>query len=213
MNDKGYFGTLFDTEFRNFITPAFIKVLYVIGLVVIAFGALGVVFAGDLITVYVFWELMAVTSCVLIFARRSRKSFGAGIRYLLVHIFGGLVLLAGILLTIAHTGSIGFDTFSERHAGTWLILIGFLVNAAAPPLSAWLSDAYPEATITGGGILSAYTSKTAVYALLRGYGQASPNWDILVVVRPAAADASFDDIRTALVRLLGLIRGSVRAPT
>jgi len=144
-------------------------------------SALGAVFAGDLITLYVFWEVMAVASTMLILARRSSRSMGAGFRYVLVHILGGLLFLAGIVITYNHSGTIAFDGFNpetDKHLGTWLILIGFLVNAAAPPFSAWLSDAYPEATVTGSVILSAYTTKTAVYALIRGY----PGWDILITV-------------------------------
>ena len=145
-------------------------------------GALGAVFAGDLITLYIFWEIMAIASTMLILARRSQRSYGAAFRYVLVHILGGLFLLAGIVITFNQSGgSIAFSAFdpeTSKHAGTWLILIGFLVNAAAPPFSAWLSDAYPEGTITGSVILSAYTTKTAVYALIRGF----PGWDILLVV-------------------------------
>ncbi|RKX30866.1 MAG: Na(+)/H(+) antiporter subunit D, partial [Verrucomicrobia bacterium] len=141
-------------------------------------SALGVVFAGDLITLYVFWELMAVTSTFLILARKTGRASGAAFRYIMVHIIGGLLLLSGILITIQKTGSTGFDTFSEQNIGTWLILLGFLVNAAAPLVSAWLSDAYPEATVTGAVILSAYTTKTAVYTMIRGF----PGWEILVLV-------------------------------
>ena len=144
-------------------------------------GALGAVFAGDLITLYIFWEIMAIASTMLILARRSKRSFGAAFRYVLIHILGGLFLLAGIVITFNTSGSIAFSAFDPetgKHAGTWLILFGFLVNAAAPPFSAWLSDAYPEGTITGSIILSAYTTKTAVYALIRGF----PGWEILMVV-------------------------------
>lgn len=144
-------------------------------------SALGAVFAGDLITLYIFWEIMAVASTMLILARRSDRSLGAGFRYIMVHILGGLFLLAGIVITYTTTGSIAFHHFEPdtmKHAGTWLILLGFLVNAAAPPFSAWLSDAYPEGTVTGSVILSAYTTKTAVYALIRGF----PGWDILIFV-------------------------------
>ncbi len=141
-------------------------------------SALGVVFAGDLITLYLFWEVMAVASTMLILARKTKHSLGAGFRYILVHLAGGLCLLAGILVFIQQTGSIAFDTMSEPGLATWLILIGFLVNAAAPPLHAWLADAYPEATVTGGVILSAYTTKTAVYTLIRGF----PGWEILIVI-------------------------------
>ena len=141
-------------------------------------GALGSVFAGDIITLYVHWELMAVASTLIIFARKTDRAKGAAFRYLIVHLLGGLLFLAGMAITVTQSGSIGFENFEERHLGTWLILAGFLVNAAAPPLSAWLSDAYPEAGIFGGLILSAYTTKTAVYALLRGFA----GWEILIVV-------------------------------
>ena len=141
-------------------------------------SALGVVFAGDLISLYLFWEIMAVASTMLILARKSSKSLGAGFRYVLVHLVGGLCLLAGILFFISQTGTTAFEAMTERSLATWLILIGFLVNAAAPPLHAWLADAYPEATVTGGVILSAYTTKTAVYTLIRGY----PGWEILIVI-------------------------------
>lgn len=141
-------------------------------------SALGVVFAGDLITLYLFWEIMAVASTFLILSRRTEKAYGAGYRYVLIHLFGGLCLLAGILVHINQTGSTAFVGLTERTVGAWLILIGFLVNAAAPPLHAWLSDAYPEATVTGGVILSAYTTKTSVYTLIRGY----PGWEILIVI-------------------------------
>jgi len=151
-------------------------------------GALGVVFAGDLISVYIYWELMAVASTFIILARQTERAKGAAFRYLLIHIVGGLILLAGILLTIGAQGSIAFEPFSwdARHLGTWLILVGVLVNAAAPPFSAWLSDAYPEASVTGGLILSAYTTKTSVYVLLRGFtdpgNAAHEAWPILIVV-------------------------------
>ncbi|MCF8082290.1 MAG: Na(+)/H(+) antiporter subunit D [Deltaproteobacteria bacterium] len=139
-------------------------------------SALGVVFAGDLISLYFFWEMMAIASTFLILARQTQKSLNAGMRYILVHISGGLCLLAGIMLHISQTGSIEFYAMNDRNWGTYLILIGFLVNAAAPPFSAWLPDAYPEATVTGGVILSAYTTKTAVYTLIRGF----PAWEILI---------------------------------
>ncbi|GAB4171274.1 MAG: Na(+)/H(+) antiporter subunit D [Geothermobacteraceae bacterium] len=141
-------------------------------------AALGAVFAGDLISLYLFWEVMAVTSTFLVLARRTERAYGAAFRYVMMHIFGGLCLLAGILLQVNATGSAAFDGFSVQTPATWLILVGFLVNAAAPPFSAWLSDAYPEATVTGGVIMTAYTTKTAVYTLLRGFA----GWEILMVV-------------------------------
>ncbi|GAB6887734.1 Na(+)/H(+) antiporter subunit D [Desulfothermus okinawensis JCM 13304] len=141
-------------------------------------GALGVVFSGDIITLYFYWELMAVASVILILARETNRAIEAGYRYILVHILGGLCLLAGIVMYISQGHSVEFSKFTEHNPATYLILIGFLLNAAAPPLGAWLPDAYPESTPTGSVILSAYTTKTAVYTLLRGF----PGWEILIFV-------------------------------
>jgi multicomponent Na+:H+ antiporter subunit D len=102
-------------------------------------SALGVLFAGDLVTLYVFWELMAISSAFVILARGTRRASGAAFRYVMIHLLGGLFLLAGIVLTYQATGSLAFEGFGvDGSAGSWLILIGFLVNAAAPPLAAWL---------------------------------------------------------------------------
>lgn len=141
-------------------------------------ASIGAVFAGDLISLYLFWEVMAIASTFLILARGTERSYQSAFRYVMIHLLGGLLLLAGILLQIKATGSVAFDPFAIRDLPTYLILIGFLVNAAAPPLSAWLSDAYPEATVTGGVVLTAYTTKTAVYTLIRGFA----GWEILMVV-------------------------------
>lgn len=173
----GYIFTL--NAFAAFIYAFYLKdnaqhmaTLFYIG------SSLGVVFAGDIVSLYFFWEVMAVASTFLILARKSEKAQAAAMRYILVHVFGGLCLLAGMVIYISRTGSISFDAMVERNWWTYLILLGILVNAAAPPVSAWLPDAYPEATVTGGVILSAYTTKTAVYTLVRGF----PGWEILVWV-------------------------------
>jgi multicomponent Na+:H+ antiporter subunit D len=143
---------------------------------VYAGAALGVVFAGDLLTLYVFWELMVFSSVWLIWCRRNPVSMAAGFRYLLVHAFGGLMLLAGIVLYYQQTGTLDFGVIQAGGPAFWLILVGFITNAAVPPLHAWLADAYPEATVTGAIFLSALTTKTAVYTLIRGY----PGTEILV---------------------------------
>ncbi len=141
-------------------------------------SALGVVFAGDMITWYICWELMAISSTFLILARKTERSLKAAQRYILVHLAGGLILLTGILLTVHESGSIAFTAFPKGTTGSWFILLGVLINAAAVPFSSWLPDAYPESSVMGGVILSAYTTKTAVYTLIRGF----PGWEILVAV-------------------------------
>ena len=134
-----------------------------------AASALGAVLAGDLVTLYVFWELMVITSVWLIWRRGTDVSFAAGMRYLMIHALGGVLLLAGVIVYYQTTGSIVFELIEPSSIAFQLILVAFLINAAVPPLHAWLSDAYPEATVTGAVFLSALTTKTAVYVLMRGY--------------------------------------------
>src|SRR3989338_2497057 len=134
-------------------------------------AALGATFAGDLLSLFVFSEIMAVSAVLLVWLRRTPASIAAGFRYLLVHVFGGLCLLAGTVLIWSQTGSIAFGSMSA-YAGSaafGLILVAFLINAAVPPLGAWLPDAYPEATVTGAVFMTAFTTKSAVYCLIRGF--------------------------------------------
>lgn len=140
-------------------------------------GAIGVAFAGDLITVFVFWEIMAVASTLVVWSG-GRFAQGAGLRYAAVHMFGGVLLMAGIIGEIANTGSITFQPMDTSSTARWLILAGFLINAGAPPFSAWLPDAYPAASWSGMVFLSAFTTKTAVYVLLRGF----PGTELLIYV-------------------------------
>jgi multicomponent Na+:H+ antiporter subunit D len=137
---------------------------------------LGVVFAGDMFTLFVFWEIMAISSVFLVFYRKTKRSLEAGFRYILVHLFGGCVLLCGIVIHAVTTGSLAFELFDFGTLAAKFILVGFILNAAVPPLHAWLADAYPEATITGAVFMTAFTTKSAVYVLLRGF----PGVELLV---------------------------------
>lgn len=133
-------------------------------------SALGAIFAGDLITFFFFWEALTVCSMFLILARKTKKSMQATFRYTLIHAIGGLILLAGIII-YAHEngGSYAFGKIGLNGIGSYLIFIGFGINCAWPLLHTWLVDAYPEATIGGAVFLSAFTTKTAVYALARAF--------------------------------------------
>jgi len=145
---------------------------------VYAGSAVGVALAGDLVTMFIFWELMAVGSTLVIWAAGHEGARRAGMRYVVVHLLGGIVLMIGIIQHIAVTGSIDFTAMALEGAYRWLILIGFLVNLAAWPLNAWLPDAYPEASPWGTVFLSAFTTKTAVYTLMVAF----PGEPILIVI-------------------------------
>ena len=140
-------------------------------------SAIGVALAGDLITLLVFWELMALASTAIIWSQRSPASSRAAFRYLMIHLLGGTILTVGIVGHVLKTGAVSFNTMPDG-AASLTIMAGFLLNAAAWPISAWLPDAYPEASWSGMVFLSAFTTKAAVYALLRGF----PGAEILVAV-------------------------------
>jgi multicomponent Na+:H+ antiporter subunit D len=141
-------------------------------------SAICVAMAGDLISVFVFWELMAISSTIIVWSARTQAAYRASMRYMMVHFLGGVVLMVGIVAHVADTGTIAFTAMQPETIGTWLILIGFLINAGAPPLSGWLPDAYPQASWSGTVFLSAFTTKTAVYVLIVGF----PGADILIWV-------------------------------
>ncbi|MCE2438103.1 MAG: Na(+)/H(+) antiporter subunit D [Candidatus Latescibacteria bacterium] len=144
-------------------------------------SAVGALFAGDLITLFVFWELTAVSSVFLIWSRRTNRAYAAGMRYLIVQVCSGMILLAGILIHLRETGSIAFSDFGLNGLGTTLVFVAFGIKCAFPLLHNWLSDAYPEATVTGTVFLSAFTTKLAVYALARGF----PGTEILIPIGAA----------------------------
>ena len=132
-------------------------------------AAVGAVLAGDLVTLFICWELAAVSSVFLIWARRTQRAYRAGMRYLLAQIGSGVLLLAGVIVHLRATGSITFEHLGLDSPGGGLIFIAFGIKAAFPLLHNWLQDAYPEATVTGTVLLSAFTTKMAIYALARGF--------------------------------------------
>lgn len=132
-------------------------------------GSLGAIYAADYITLFFFWEMMAFASTFLIWARRDKEALEAGYRYILVHTFGGVILLLGFVLRYQATGDLSFDLLNVKSPElyTWLIMIGLMLNAAVPPLHSWLPDAYSKATAIGAVFMCAFTTKTAVYTLIR----------------------------------------------
>lgn len=141
-------------------------------------SAVGAVFAGDLLTLFVYWELLALTSAVLVFVRRTDRALAAGIRYLAVMVISGVLLLAGALLFERGTGGLAFGTIGLDAPGGWLIFLAFGIKCAFPLLHNWLTDAYPESTPTGTVFLSAFSTKVAVYSLARGF----PGTELLIYI-------------------------------
>ncbi len=141
-------------------------------------GAMGAVFAGDLFTLFFFWELMSFSSVFIIWFGGNPRSAKAGMRYLLIHTFGGVMFLGGIIVHVVNTGDISFGAMDPSGWAGGLMIFGFLVNAGGPPLHAWLPDAYPEGSVTGTIWLATFTTKVAVYALVRGF----PGAEVLIYI-------------------------------
>lgn len=163
-------------------------------------SAIGAVFAGDLVTLFFYWEGTAIASVFLIWARRTEGAFHTGMRYLIIQIGSGVILLAGVALVYRNTGSIVFETMTLGSLGTWLIFLSFGIKAAFPLLHNWLQDSYPAATITGTVILSAFTTKLAIYALARGF--AGTEILIYIGVVMAVFPIFFAEIENDLRRVL-----------
>lgn len=166
---------------------------------VYAAAALGVVLAGDWVTLFLGWELMAVASAVVVWHGNRERTRAAGLRYVLVHLASGALLFAGILLL--HADGLAAVGPVPAGAAFWLLLAGVAINAAVPPLHAWLTDAYPEASVTGSVFLSAFTTKAAVYVLIRAF----PGTEVLIGagVTMALYGVVFAVLENDIRRLLG----------
>jgi multicomponent Na+:H+ antiporter subunit D len=192
-----------------FIIAVFLGVIYslhvraveehVSGLIY-AGAAIGAVFVGDLVSLFVYWELTAIASVFLILARRTPEALAASVRYLIIQVGSGVLLLAGLVVRWHETGSIEFGHIGIDGAGGILILLAFGIKAAFPLLHNWLQDSYPQATPTGAVLLSAFTTKLAIYALARGY--AGTEELIWIGVTMAAFPIFFAVIENDLRRVL-----------
>lgn len=140
-------------------------------------GALGVTFAKDWLTLIFFWESMAVTSVFLVWCNHTPESRKAAFRYILVHMLGGNMLLAGIFMKVSQGDFLISNLVAGPHdIAFWAIFLGVAVNTAIPPFNGWIADAYPESTLTGGVFMCSFTTKVAVYSLIRIFA----GWEPLV---------------------------------
>lgn len=132
-------------------------------------GAIGICLCADWITLFCYWELMALSSTLIVWCGKQQDSWRAGLRYLLIHLAGGVALLAGIGALAAAGDSLELGLLPSGGYAYWLILAGILLNAGAPPFSFWVADAYPQASPSGMVFLSTFTTKTAVFVLIAAF--------------------------------------------
>ena len=163
-------------------------------------SALGAVFAGDMLSLFLFWEMLAVTSAFLVLARRTDRARRSAMRYLIIQILSGVMLLAGVLARYHETGSIAFDKIELAGVGAWLNFFALGIKSAWPLLHNWLTDAYAEATPTGSVFLSAFTTKVAVFSLARCFP--GTEWLVYIGATMAMFPIFFAVIENDLRRVL-----------
>lgn len=132
-------------------------------------AAVAGVFAGDLLTLFVYWELTSVASALLVWAGRTPRARAAGLRYFVIQVGSGAFLLAGAVLQWHQTGSLAFGAMRLDTLAGALVFLSFGVKCAFPLLHNWVQDAYPESTASGTVLLSVFTTKLAIYGLARGF--------------------------------------------
>ncbi|MBS1264053.1 MAG: NADH-quinone oxidoreductase subunit L [Methanonatronarchaeales archaeon] len=133
--------------------------------------SLGAVYGGDWLTLVFFWELMAVTSTLLIWHHGGR-AVRAGFRYAMIHGVGGTLLLAAIVWHYAEVGSFLFSAADGGMAGTVapvLAAVGIGINVGFVGLHAWLPDTYPAPHVAASVFLCVFTTKTGVYGMYRAF--------------------------------------------
>jgi multicomponent Na+:H+ antiporter subunit D len=138
-------------------------------------GMMGIVFTGNLFTLYIFFELMAILSYVLVIHEESTEALRAGLKYLFMGIVGGLALLAAIVATYVATGSVdimgtGMPALANSpYVGLifWSYIFGFAVKAGMFPVHVWLPDAHPVAPSPASALLSGVMIKAGIYGMIR----------------------------------------------
>lgn len=164
-------------------------------------AAIAATFSGDLMTLFIFWEITAVTSVFMVLAAGTRAAYFASMRYLAIQVLSGVLLLAGAAYVYNNTGSLSIKAFfSLSEPGALLIFIALGIKAAFPFMHNWLQDAYPKASVIGAVVLSAFTTKLAVYAFIRMFpGQDALIWiGAVMTVFPVFFAVIENDLRKVL---------------
>ncbi len=141
---------------------------------VVLSAMLGVVLAGDLVTLYLFFELLGLVAFLFVIHTGTGEAKRAAIKYLWMTVLGGFALIGGIFLTYALGGDgsimpLPFDTGNEtlRWITFGLLLAGFGVKAGMLPLHVWLPDAHPVAPAPASALLSGVMIKAGAYGIFR----------------------------------------------
>ncbi len=153
-------------------------------------ATLGVFYSNDLYTTFIFFEIMSVTSFVMVAHEETPGAMRAAYTYLAVAVIGGMTTLMGLFLTYKQLGTFAFDALAEAKAASganltaasWLVVVGFAAKAGLYPLHIWLPKAHPVAPAPASALLSGILTKSGVFGL------------IVVCSRMMAGDAAFGNL-------------------
>ncbi len=153
-------------------------------------ATLGVFYSGDLYTTFIFFEIMSVTSFVMVAHEETPGAMKAAYTYLAVAVIGGMTTLMGLFLVWKQLGTFAFDALAEAKAASgadltaasWLVVVGFAAKAGLYPLHIWLPKAHPVAPAPASALLSGILTKSGVFGL------------IVVCSRLMAGDAAFGNL-------------------
>ena len=132
-------------------------------------AAIAALHAGDLFTLFLWWEATAFTSVILIFCGKTYRAYKSAIRYIVIQVGSGILLLSGAILLFQNSNEAIFQELDINSTAGLLVFIAFGIKAAFPFFNGWLQDSYPEASEVGTVALSAFTTKLAIYALARSF--------------------------------------------
>ena len=132
-------------------------------------AAIAALHAGDLFTLFLWWEATAFTSVILIFCGKTYRAYKSAIRYIIIQVGSGILLLSGAILLFQNSNEAIFQELNINSTAGLLVFIAFGIKAAFPLFNGWLQDSYPEASEVGTVALSAFTTKLAIYALARSF--------------------------------------------
>jgi multicomponent Na+:H+ antiporter subunit D len=174
-------------------------------------ACLGIFFAGDLFSLFVFFELMSLIAYILVIHEETEEALKAGYKYLVMTIIGGLALFFGIIIIFELGGTVSLGVGTIIHESSFLallaficFLIGFGMKAGMFPLHVWLPDAHPVAPSPASALLSGVMLKTGAYGLLRV---------IFYVFSPELLQSSGWDTILGVLAVITILLGSAVALT
>lgn len=138
-------------------------------------SVLGTMMAGDLLTMFLFFEIMTITSYMLVIHGQKDESYKAGYNYIIMGFIGGFLILAAMLLIYFHIGDLSFESAivklstlgSTKYWIMGLLVFGFGIKAGMAPVHVWLPRAHPVAPTPASALLSGIMIKVGAFGILR----------------------------------------------